>query len=61
MNGDGTDPHKCHVLNIEKVKILFLHHVPQKEHERYWDPFFLKLPVQDVYQDIVILSSTFTW
>jgi hypothetical protein len=32
------------------------HHVPEKEHERYWDPLFLKLPAQDVYQEIVIRS-----
>jgi hypothetical protein len=40
--------------SIDKVKMLLPHHVPQKEHEQYWDPFLLKLPAQDVYQDIVI-------
>jgi hypothetical protein len=34
--------------------MLLPHHVPQKEHEQYWDPFLLKLSVKDVYQDIVI-------
>jgi hypothetical protein len=32
-----TRSHKYHVLTIEKVKMLFPHNVPQKEHERYWD------------------------
>jgi hypothetical protein len=40
--------HKCHALAIEKVKMLF----PHKEHERYWNPLFLKFLAQDVYQDI---------
>jgi hypothetical protein len=44
--------HKCHVLTTEKVKMLF----PQKEHERYWDPFFLKLPARHCHMPLLCLK-----